>query len=68
MLIDRSWPERRDVPWLNDPAAYSRALNERLVRVHAPERERLVARIDELEELLAGRAQPPASAERNANP
>ncbi len=55
--INEGWAEKarnRWVRWVNDPGAYSNRINEMLDAKDADEREAIVARIAEIEEVLDG--------------
>lgn len=52
-LIGKSWPEKGNYRWINDPSAYSRAINREIEERNEEERAFLTTRIAQLEASLA---------------
>jgi len=52
-LIGKSWPEKGNYRWINDPGAYSHQINRDIEEKQKPEREFLETRIAEVEASLA---------------
>ncbi|MFV9671667.1 MAG: hypothetical protein ACNYZH_00455 [Acidimicrobiia bacterium] len=50
--IDKGWAEKGHYRWVNDPGAYSNRINEMLDAQDADERESIITRIAEIEEVL----------------
>jgi hypothetical protein len=50
--IDRSWAQKGDYRWINDPGAYSNVINQKIAEGDAAEREAITERIGELETAL----------------
>ncbi len=50
--IGRGWAEKGHYPWVNDPGAHSNRINEMLDTQDADERESIVTRIAEIEDVL----------------
>jgi hypothetical protein len=51
-LIKKSWAERGNYGWINDPGAYAHGINQELERSNEDVREEAVTRISELRAVL----------------
>ena len=54
--IAKGWTEKADIRWFNDPGAYSSQINRMIDGQDEDERASIVARISEIEAVLASRS------------
>ncbi|GMQ85877.1 MAG: hypothetical protein BMS9Abin07_1446 [Acidimicrobiia bacterium] len=52
--VKKSWVEKRNFRWINDPGAYANRINEMIAEQNATEREQLQRRIVEIDAQLVG--------------
>lgn len=59
-LIGKSWAEKGNYGWINDPGAYAHGINQELRRANQDTRDEVLLRIAELREVLAEMDRDPA--------